>query len=164
MNNRIVVNASPLIAWEKMQALDFIGKLPFDFVCPPQVRAEILAGAAKGYTVNFPAWLQVLSLNAPLTPLALANLDAGEAAVIELALEQNISQVCLDETKGRRAALASGLQIVGSLGLLGKAKTLGFISAARPFVERAQSSGIYYDAALAEKFLSGLGEKSRRSK
>lgn len=99
MNNRIVVNASPLIAWEKMQALDFIGKLPFDFVCPPQVRAEILAGVAKGYTVNFPAWLQVLSLNAPLTPLALANLDAGEAAVIELALEQTFRKFALTKQK-----------------------------------------------------------------
>jgi len=158
MNKRIVVNTSPFIAWEKMQALDLIGKLPFDFICPPQVEAEIFAGAAKGYAVNFPSWVRVLSLNAPLTPLALANLDAGEAAVIELALEQNIPQVCLDEIKGRRAALAAGLQIVGSLGFLAKAKTLGFVSAVRPFVETVQTSGIYYDTKLVEKFLSGLGE------
>ncbi len=158
MNKKIVVNTSPLIAWEKMQALDLIAKLPFDFICPTQVQTEILAGAAKGYPVNFPSWLKVASLAAPLTGLVLANLDAGEAAVIELSLEQNISLVCLDETKGRRAALASGLQIVGSLGLLGKAKTHGFISAVRPLIVRAQSSGIYYDKKLIEKFLCKFGE------
>ncbi len=158
MNKKIVVNTSPLIAWEKMQALDLIAKLPFDFICPTQVQAEILAGAARGYPVSFPSWLKVASLAAPLTRLALANLDAGEAAVIELSLEQNISLACLDEMKGRRAALASGLQIVGSLGLLGKAKTLGFTSVVRPLIVRAQSSGIYYDKELVEKFLYKLGE------
>ncbi len=141
-----------------MQALDLIGRLPFEFVCPPQVQAEILAGAAKGYSVSFPSWLEVFSLVVPLTPLALANLDAGEAAVIELALEQNIYLVCLDEIKGRRAALASGLQIIGSLGLLGKTKTLGFVSEIRPFIEKAQDSGIYYDTKLVGEFLHKLGE------
>lgn len=158
MNKKIVVNISPLIAWEKMQALDLVGKLPFDFICPPQVQAEILAGAAKGYSVSFPSWLKVVRLAVPLTPLALANLDAGEAAVIELALEQNISLVCLDEIKGRRAALASGLQIIGSLGLLGKIKTLGLVSEIRSLVEKAQDSGIYYDTKLVGEFLHKLGE------
>ncbi len=158
MIEKIVINTSPLIAWEKMQALDLIARLPFEFVCPIQVEAEVLAGAAKGYPVTFPSWLQVMVLSAPLSPFALANLDAGEAAVIELALQQNISLVCLDEIKGRRAALASGLQVVGSLGLIGKVKTLGLISAVRPLVEKAQTSGIYYDAKLVEDFLNELGE------
>ena len=141
-----------------MQALNLIGNLPFDFICPPQVQAEILAGAGKGFSVSFPPWLKVVPLALPLTQLALANLDAGEAAVIELALEQNISLVCLDEIKGRRAALASSLQIIGSLGLLGKTKTLGFVSEIRPFIEKAQDSGIYYDTKLVGEFLHKLGE------
>lgn len=158
MNEQIVVNTSPLIAWEKMEALEIIGQLPFEFVCPPQVQAEILAGAAKNYPVVFPSWLKVVPLNAPLSPLVLANLDAGEAAVLELALQQKISTVCLDEIKGRRAALASGLQIVGSLVLIGRAKMLSLVSAIRSFVERAQASGIYYDRKLVESFLHGIGE------
>lgn len=158
MNKRIVVNTSPLIAWEKMRALEIIEKLPFDFICPAQVQAEILNGAAKGYSVNFPSWIKILTLKTPLSALTLANLDAGEAAVIELALEQNIPQVCLDEIKGRRAAIASGLQVVGSLGILGRAKILGFVSKIRPLIERAQNSGIYYDSKLVEKFLKSFGE------
>lgn len=155
---KIVVNTSPIIALGKMQSFDLIARLPFDFVCPLQVKAEILAGAAKGYPVKFPSGIRVLPLKTSLTPLALATLDAGEAAVIELALEQNTSLVCIDEIKGRRAALASGLQVVGSLGLLGKAKTLGLITEIRPLIEKAQLSGIYYDTKLIEKFLSELGE------
>ena len=158
MNKRIVINTSPLIAFGKMQALDLIRRLPFEFVCPPQVQTEIAAGATRGYPVTFPDWIKVLPLKTPLSPLVLANLDAGEAAVIELALQENISQVCLDEVKGRRAAAASDLQIVGSLGLLGKAKTIGLISSIRPLIEKAQNAGIYYDAKLVEGFLKQLGE------
>jgi predicted nucleic acid-binding protein len=38
--------------------------------------------------------------------VARAELGAGEAAVIQLALEQGIAVVAIDERKGRRAALS----------------------------------------------------------
>jgi predicted nucleic acid-binding protein len=158
MTEKIVVNTSPLLSLAKMQALDAVGKLPFEFVCPAEVEAEILAGVNQGYDVEIPAWLSVVSLKKPLSPLAVASLDEGEAAVIQLALENNISLVCIDELKGRRAALAVGLKVVGSLGLLGKAKTLGLILTIRPFIEKAKNTGIYYDDHLIETFLKSLGE------
>jgi predicted nucleic acid-binding protein len=105
-----------------------------------------------------PDWVNVLSLQTPLTPIASLALDDGEAAVIQLALEQRLTRVCIDELKGRRAALSVGLRVVGSLGLLGRAKTEGLISAARPFIEQAQQGGIYYDANLIATFLQSLGE------
>lgn len=158
MIEKIAVNTSPLLALGKMQAFDAVGKLPFEFICPSEVEAEILAGANQGYDVKTPTWLKVISLKNSLSPLAVASLDEGEAAVIQLALENNISYACIDELKGRRAALAVGLKIVGSLGLLGKAKTLGLISSVRPFIEKAKNSGIYYNDNLIETFLKSLGE------
>ena len=158
MIERIVTNTSPLLALTKMQILDTIGKLPFDFVCPAEVETEILIGANYGYEAKIPAWLNVLSMNSALSPLAVASLDVGEAAVIQLALEQNIKLVCIDERTGRHAALAVGLKVVGSLGLLGKAKTLGLIDEAKPFIEKAKIAGIYYDENLIENFLLSLGE------
>jgi predicted nucleic acid-binding protein len=87
MSEKIVVNTSPIIAFEKMQALNVISQLPFEFVCPAEVEAEIAAGTAKALAASLPSWIRVLSLSAPLSPLILASLDSGEAAVIELALE-----------------------------------------------------------------------------
>jgi predicted nucleic acid-binding protein len=158
MSERIVVNTSPLIALGKMGAFNVVERLPFDFISPVQVQDEILAGSAKGYSVEVPSWLQVISLSNPLSKLTLSSLDEGEAAVIELALELGISHVCLDELKGRRAASAAGLSVVGSLGLIGKAKSLGLISSVRGLVKKAQDSGIYYEGKLVEAFLKGLGE------
>ena len=158
MIERIVSNTSPLLSLTKMNALELIGHLPFEFVCPTEVEEEILIGANQGYETVIPAWLKVLPLRNPLAPLAVASLDTGEAAVIQLALEQNISLVCIDELKGRRAALAVGLKVVGSLGLIGKAKTLGLISTTRPFIEKAKNAGIFYDDQLIETFLKSIGE------
>jgi predicted nucleic acid-binding protein len=143
MAERIVLDTSPLIAFGQMSFFDIAAQMPFEFVCPAEVAAEITAGNAKGYPVHLPPWLVVLPLAAPLSPLALAALDVGEAAVIQLAIEQNIRTVSIDDLKGRRAATAVGLQVVGSLGLLGKAKALGLISQARPFLEQVQGAGMY---------------------
>lgn len=158
MIEQIVINTSPLLSLTKMQAFEPIGQLPFEFVCPSEVEAEILAGTEQGFETIIPEWLKIVPLKNPLSPLAIASLDAGEAAVIQLALENNISQVCIVEIKGRRAALAVGLKVVGSLGLLGKAKTLGLIPAIRPFIEKATNAGIYYDNRLIETFLKTFDE------
>ncbi len=158
MIDKIATNTSPLLAISKMQVFDIIEKLPFEFVCPAEVESEILAGAAKGYDITIPSWLQVENLQFKLSPLAVASLDVGEAAVIQLALEQNIQTVCIDEVKGRRAALAVGLKVIGSLGLLGKAKSLGIINEIKPNIEKAIDNGIFYDEKLIETFLKSFGE------
>jgi predicted nucleic acid-binding protein len=105
-----------------------------------------------------PSWVKVIELSSTVSPLALASLDLGEAAVIQLALENNIDLVCIDELKGRSAARAVGLNVVGSLGLLGRAKRLGLTASVRPFIQRAVASGIFYDQGLIESFLRSLGE------
>lgn len=128
MDNRIVLNTGPIIAFGKMGCIDVIRELPFNFHAPEQVRAEILSGNQLGYPIAFPDWIGVISLSPNLSKLTLSNLDAGEAAVIESALQNDISRVCIDDQKGRRAALATGLSILGSLGMIGRAKELGLIS------------------------------------
>ncbi len=158
MIERIVTNTSPLLTISKMQAFDVIGKLPFEFICPKEVEAEILAGAKKNYDVEIPAWLTITSLKSKVFPLAAASLDLGEAAVIQLALEQNTKTVCIDEVAGRRAAKAVGLNVIGSLGLLGKAKTLGLITQIKPFIEKAKNAGIYYEEKLITDFLNSFNE------
>lgn len=158
MTKKIVTNTSPLLAFSKMQAFSIIGKLPFEFICPAEVESEILAGAKQGYETEIPDWLKVENLQAKLSPVAVASLDVGEAAVIQLALELEIETVCIDERKGRRAASAVGLKVVSSLGLLGKAKTLELISEIKPYIEKAKENGIFYDENLINTFLKSFGE------
>jgi predicted nucleic acid-binding protein len=158
MVERIVINTGPLVTLALIEALNVPERLPYEFLCPSEVRAELDAGAAVGHLAVNPSWLKVQPLQAVPSPLALSALDAGEAAVIQLALDQQIPLVCIDEWKGRRVALAVGLRVMGSLGLLGRAKTLGIVEAVKPFVERALRSGIRYHPELVRKVLESVGE------
>lgn len=159
MAEKIVTNTSPLLALSKMEALDVVGELPLEFFCPTEVQLEILAGAQKHFDISIPDWVTVVSLKSKLSPLASASLDEGEAAVISLALELGIKTVCIDELAGRRAAKAVGLGVVGSLGLLGRAKSLGIIANVEPYIQRAIDQGIYYDKNLISEFVSQIDEK-----
>lgn len=94
----------------------------------------------------------------PPSPALLAALDLGEAAVIQLALDRGVRTVAIDEWKGRRGALASGLRVTGSLGLLGRAKAEGLISELRPLIGKAIEAGIWFDRDLIRSFLEATGE------
>jgi predicted nucleic acid-binding protein len=104
-----------------------------------------------------PAWVDVVALGGPLVSATVATLDQGEAAVIQLALENGIASVCIDEWRGRRAATAAGLRVTGSLGLLGRAKRLGLI-AVRPWIAKLKTAGVHYHPELVAKFLASIGE------
>lgn len=157
MAERLVVNTGPLIALQRADALDVVGRLPFEFLSPIEVRDELLEGVSHGHPPVSPPWIRFTPLRKPLDLVARANLGAGEAAVIELALEEGVGRVVIDERRGRRAALAVGLQVTGTLGLLGRAKELGLVPAVGPFVEALRVSG-WYDPAVVEWFLSTMGE------
>jgi predicted nucleic acid-binding protein len=158
MAELIVINTGPLIALARIETLDVIGRLPVEFCCPQEVLDELDRGMEAGLQPVNPVWLRVAPLRAPLSPLALSSLDLGEAAVIQLALELGVSRVCIDEWKGRRAALATGLQVTGALGLLGRAKLLGLIPSLRPLVERAVEQGIRYHPDLVRQVLQAVDE------
>jgi predicted nucleic acid-binding protein len=112
---RLVTNTGPLIALGRVKAFEIVGQLPFKFIAPVQVADEIATGARLGHSVRMPDWVEVVALNGPVAPASVSALDEGEAAVIQLALELAIKRVCIDEWRGRRAALSAGLQVAGHL-------------------------------------------------
>jgi uncharacterized protein len=156
----LVINTGPLVALGLAQATDVIGRLPLQFVAPAEVANEIAAGRKRGFEVAMPEWVCVVDLARPVGALDQSALDAGEAAVIELAIERSIRIVAIDEVRGRRAATAAGLTVTGSLGLLGLAKTHGLIPRVAPYVARMRTSGVYLDDTLVNRFLDALGESA----
>lgn len=97
MSERIVINTGPLISLARMGCLEVIGALPFEFLCPAQVQRELDEGEVDGHPRVAPPWVKVTDLARPIPRVSLAALDAGEAAVIQLALELNIPLVAIDE-------------------------------------------------------------------
>ena len=158
MSESIVINTGPLISLGRVGAFSIVEQLPIHFITPRQVADEISAGKQANHPVTLPDWVDVITLSAPLNPVVQQTLDAGEAAVIQLALERNLSDVCIDEWRGRRAAKSVGLRVTGSLGLLGRAKNLGLINDVRSWVDRLIEANAHYDSTLIRSFLEAMGE------
>lgn len=158
MPERIVINTGPLLALARGDVIDIAPALGFEFVCPPEVRAELDAGEQAGLAPIRPTWLRVVAHERRLDPVARATLDDAEAAVIQLAVEQAIARVCIDETKGRQAALAAGLSVTGTLGLLLLAKKRGLLPKLGPVIAQILRAGVWYDPKLIERILSDAGE------
>lgn len=157
-NDVIVINSGPLIILDKIDALDIAGALPCRFICPPAVRKEVDAGIHRNNSLITPDWLTVKSLAAPMSCFADLTIDLGEAEVIQLALENSIPRVCLDDLRGRKIARRFGLRVTGLLGLFSWAKALGIIPGIRPFAGRMLAVGGRYSLQLINTVLTDADE------
>ncbi|MEA2526091.1 MAG: hypothetical protein QOF73_3318, partial [Thermomicrobiales bacterium] len=68
-------------------------------------------------------------------------LGNGEREVIALALQFDVDRVVLDDEAARRLAIALGLPVIGTLGILVLAKQEGIVAAVRPLVEALAEVG-----------------------
>ena len=92
-------------------------------VIPEAVQRELQAVGTpepvRQFVAAAPGWLEVRSV--PEVPAALKHLDSGEREAIALAQYVDARFVLLDERKGRQAAKGQGLQLSGTLGVIGLA-------------------------------------------
>lgn len=158
----LVINTAPLIAL--VAALDNLRILQtYDRVqVPREVCQEILVGGPGQFAVAaFEAahWLQ--KNPAPvdnITAVLLNSLDTGEAAVIQLALDEHIQTVCIDEIAGRRMARLHGLAVTGSLGVLLRARRAGYNISLRDALQRMRNRGIWLSDRVINFALAQAGE------
>ena len=87
-------------------------------------------------------------------------LDEGEAEVIALALEQSIDTIIVDEFAGREYARLMRLNVIGTLGILIKAKQLKIINKIRPLMDELIKNRRYIDKDLYNLVLELSSEHS----
>lgn len=106
-------------------------------------------------------WLRVVELTTPhLAQALMLELDQGEAASIALALELGYKQVLMDEREGRAKAKALGLQPVGILGVLLRAKFDGQIISVEAVMQSLRrEAGFFIADELFEAILVEAGER-----
>jgi predicted nucleic acid-binding protein len=162
-SKELVINTTPILSL--IAAAGSLDMLPFLYSrvwVPWEVCREIQAGGADGFAIpefERADWLHKQTRPVIPTPLLRNSLDPGEAAVIQLALQQGISLVAIDETVGRRFARLSGLTITGSIGILLRAKTLGYPLSMLEAVRRMRQRGIWLSAKVIEFALQEAGEQ-----
>ncbi len=157
---RWVINASPLILLGKLHRLDLLEALTAGVVVPASVLAEVAAGQGKDATTEATlAWAdtrRVLDVSVPVT-VANWDLGPGESQVIAHALADALVPV-LDDGEARACALSHSLPMIGTLGIVLRARKQGLVPAARPLVEQILAAGSFLDEQLVEQALAQVGE------
>ena len=127
-----VVNATPLIALSLLRRLDLLPVLFQEVLVPRAVYDEVtVAGSGRPGAVDVAeaSWLQVRVPEVAITiePLLLG-LDEGELQVLLLAREVGADWVLIDERLARRVAIAMGLRVKGTAGILAAGYHAGLVS------------------------------------
>ena len=91
------------------------------------------------------------------TVLAEAQLDDGERSALALALLRN-AVVLVDERRGRACAAGLGLSVLGTLGLLIRAREQGLVDRVRPLADALLASGYFLARPLVDRALASIGE------
>jgi len=155
-----VVNASPLIVLGKIGRLDLLEMLAASIAVPGSVIGEIAAGADDdpGSEATL-AWARVRAVtDVPLPPsVAHWDLGAGESQVLSRCLADDCVAL-LDDGAARACAQSLGIPLIGTLGIILRARKLELIPAARPWVDRILAVGSRLSQRLVETALREVGE------
>jgi len=157
----IVINTGPMIAI--VAALGGLDVLKiYKRVCVPlEVCGEITTGESSRFAaLEFEAahWLEKWKQPLTLPAVLLNSLDIGEASVIQLALNERIQTVCIDESAGRRMSRLNGLLVTGSVGILLRARREGHPFSMREALQRMKSRGIWLSQSVEDFALREAGE------
>lgn len=161
----VVSDTSPILALSAIGQLDLLEAQFGEVLIPEAVQAELktetdFRGAKNIRQVLKEGWLRVQAVeNTHLAQALAMELDYGEAEAIALALETQSQIILLDEHEGRTKARALGLQPIGVLGILLRAKKEGKIDSLRTIIESLQSEvGFFVADDLVQNMLKQAGE------
>ena len=117
---------------------------------PPEVKHEF-ERASRAYArfawVAVPTWIrEQRPVSVPSSLQQNAHLDAGEIAAIALALELAASALLIDEAEGRQAARRQGLTVIGTLGVLVRARQSGLLQAIAPILDQLEHQANFWIA------------------
>ena len=158
-----VVNASPLILLGKIRRLGLLDVGGREVVIPDSVHREVAGstGPLPGWDPSLPPFRRDDDVPIP-ADVSRHALDPGESMVLALALSLGAAgddvEVVLDERRGRRAARALGLGLVGTAGLLVVAKQEGRIERVAPLLDQLERVGMYLGVALRRTILDVADE------
>jgi predicted nucleic acid-binding protein len=145
----VVVDSTCLIGLEQIGRLDLLPNL-FEPICaPPEVQRE------SGFSYE---WLRI---EPPVNPNLISALkvmvDDGEAEAIALAVERNW-KIVLDDRRARDLAQRLGLKIIGTVGILVRAKRAGLLPWINPLLNELTEKGFHLSEDLKREALRMAGE------
>lgn len=157
----VISDSTTLISLARIGELELIQALFEKVLIPEGVFEEVTAacGDAPGAVeIAEAAWIRTEPADPQLIAPLLLRVDRGEAEAIALAQAAGDALLLTDDRMARRVAIEQGVEVLGTLGVLARAKGRGLIPVVRPLAERLQAASYRIDEALLEDVLTQLGE------
>lgn len=154
------IDTGVLIALAAANAWELFDCLEQAAVVTPAVLSELRSGpaGAPGVQEQLPSCIRRWPDEVAVPVWLRSVLDAGEASVIALALEQGWPEVAIDEAVGRSVARTCKVRLTGSLGLLIRAKRRGYPLTLAAAIGRIREHGIWLGHDVAAAALRAAGE------
>jgi predicted nucleic acid-binding protein len=155
-----VVNASPLILLSRIGRLELIERLAARILVPNAVIEEVRAGQQRDRTAAAAlGWAATRCVPDITGALSIEHWDLGmgESQVIAHCAGSSRWAV-LDDRAARRCAAAHNVPVIGTLGIVLRAKKNRQIETARPLVEDLIAAGMFLEVEFANRVLAGIGE------
>lgn len=140
-----VTNSTCLIGLERIQRLDILPQVFDPITIPPAVQSEV-GISAPWLTIQAPQ-------NRGIVQSLQTQIDEGESEAIALAMELGDVFVILDDLSARRVAQQLHLKVIGTTGLLLRAKQQGIIPEIKPILDALTTANFRISAALIRKAL-----------
>jgi predicted nucleic acid-binding protein len=157
----LVCNTGPLIALTKLQSVPLLSRLFTRVLVPSAVWQELHCIRSMPETITLDADALKLEIvdGVSSDPLLTEQLDAGEAAVLALVRSVPGSIALIDERKARQVAtVVYGFPVLGTGGLLLRAKRQGLVPEIRPLFERLLAHGYYISEHIIEQICAEASE------
>ena len=159
----VVSNTTPLIGLAAIGQFDLLRLLFIEVYIPQAVYDEaVVAGREEGGAkreVSSAEWIRTVPVrNRSAVDLLLDELDLGEAETIILTQELGADWVLMDERRGRRKLVQLGINKIGTLGILLKAKQSDLLAEVKPELESLRQQGFSVTQAIVEAILNSAGE------
>jgi hypothetical protein len=158
----IVSDATPVIAFSRINRLKLLQEVVREIIIPEEVSSELFK-YKKSDIKNLKnyKWIRVEKIMSQNNvELLLPTLDRGEAEVIILSKELKADLVIIDELSARKVAMMMDLPLIGTVGLLIAAKENKLIEKVKPLLDEMIVSGIRYGEEFYRKVLAEIGELS----
>ncbi len=155
-----VANASPVIVLAKVGHLRLLQELADELVLPDMVAAEVLAGPASDPARRAldGGWGVQMAVSAIPSELLEWGLGPGETAVLALARERAPCTAILADAAARACAKAFGVPLLGTLGVVLRAKKRGLVPQAADVLRAMRAAGLHLDDRTIRLALGRIGE------
>lgn len=160
---KVIVNTTPLIALSHVRQLDILRKMYGEILIPQAVYQELSEkqeSVCKKQVDNSLDWIHIEKIRNEMAKLMYkTQLHDGEVEVMILAKEKSADIVIIDDANAKKHAKYLGLPVTGTLGVLIKAKKLGYIDELKPIIQEMIDNHIYISEKLMKFCIQQAGEE-----